>query len=151
MADIAASQAHQEKTPYQKAFEIMNGMQEFHDIETRFRLENIEGTAQNYLKQNLWGRAGNQFIFFAAHIALHNANSKETPAKFVECLKTAKENYAKYLPQVIDKYKPGYQKRIENLDFLIANAGIAFKAEIEVLTKRGRLKSSSEDFSTPAK
>ncbi len=132
--------ALQEKTPFQKAFEIVSGMQEFYDFDVRFRVENIEGTANNYLKQKLWGRAGNQFVFLAAHIALHNANAKETPEKFVECLKKAKENYEKYAPQVIEKYRGNYQKRIESLNFLIANANEAFKAEVDLLTKRGKLK-----------
>lgn len=137
-----AQQAQQAVDPYKKAVEIINGMQEFYDIETRFSAGNIEGTAQAYLKKSLWGRAGNQFVFLAAHIALANANSKEIPEKFVECLKQAKENYEKYLPQLLDKYKPNCRERIENLSFLIANPDLAFRAEIEVLTKKGRLRAN---------
>ena len=137
---ISTPQVQQTNDPYKKAVEIMNNTQEFYDIETRFTVENIEGTAENYLKKNLWGRAGNQFIFLAAHVALENANSKEAPQKFIQFLKSAKENYERYMPQVIEKYKQVYQKKIENLAFLISNQDIAFKAEIEVLTKRGRLK-----------
>ena len=132
--------ALQENTPYQQAFDILKNILEFYEIKTRFKLANVEGTTQDYLKKQLWGRAGNQFVFVAAHIALNSANSEEVPPKFMECLKKAKENYEKYAPRVIEKYRGTYTKRIEGLTFLIANPELAFKAEVDVLTKRGRLK-----------
>ena len=74
MVEQTSTPAPQEKTPYQKAFEIANNIPEFYDIEPRFKLANVEGTVQDYLKKQLWGRAGNQFVFVAEHVALHNAN-----------------------------------------------------------------------------
>ncbi len=126
--------------PFAKCKEITSKSTDFYDIDTRFKLENVEKTAVNYEKKEFWGRAGKQWVFLAAHIAVENSNSEKAPQKYVDCLKRSVENYKKYVPTVIEKYKPNFNLIIENLQFLIAHPDEAFKAHVDILRKTGRIK-----------
>ncbi|HIJ99972.1 TPA: hypothetical protein H1016_00350 [archaeon] len=126
--------------PFTKCKEITSKSSDFYDIDVRFKTENIEKTAVNYEKRGFYGRAGKQYIFLAAHAAFENSNSEKAPQKFLEYLKKAVENYEKYLPTVIEKYTAAYRQMIENLKFLVSNPDEAFKAEIDILRKTGKIK-----------
>ena len=126
--------------PFTKCKEIVSKSSDFYDIDVRFSSEHIEKTALIYVQKNFWGRAGKQHVFLAAHVALESQNSEKPPQKFVECLRKATEYYEKYLPNVVEKYKPAYGQLIDNLKFLISNPDAAFKAELDILRKTGKIK-----------
>ncbi len=134
--------AAQPADPLTRCREITTKNPDFYDIDVRFRTENIEKTALNYVQKKFYGRAGKQFVFLAAHVAKDTPDAQKPPEKFIEYLKKAIENYEKYFPSVIPKYQPALRQIIDNLKFLVANPDLAFKAEIEILRKTGKIKTT---------
>ena len=134
------AQPQQPVDPFIKCKEITSKNADFYDIDTRFRTENVEKTAVNFEKRSFHGRAGKQYVFLAAHAALDSPNSEKATEKFIEFLKKAVQNYEKYLPEVIEKHKPAYKQIIDNLKFMLANPDAAFKAEVDILRKTGKIK-----------